>query len=95
MITLKDGSKTEDVRLDRIKFFDDRSRGFPIRALVGPKELRSYTWRCDIFLDQGNEGACVGFGVSYELAARPSEVPDMDNQFAREKIYWEAQKASM
>ena len=92
MITLKDGSETDDIRLDRVQSFDDRSRKYPVRVLVGLKKLRSYTWRCHAHLDQGAEGACVGFGVSHELAARPSEVPGLTNQFARESIYWEAQK---
>ena len=35
---------------------------------------------------------CPGTGVSHELAARPSEVSGLDIKFAREKIYWEAQK---
>jgi len=92
MITLKDGSKTKDVRNDRIVQFDERSRKYPIRAAVKTKKERSYTWRCKIHLNQGAEGACVGFGIAHELAARPSEVKSLTNKFAREKIYWEAQK---
>jgi hypothetical protein len=92
MFTLKDGSKTNDIRLDRIVFFDDRSRQYPIRQLVPIKKLRSYTWRCNAYLDQGSEGACVGFGISHELAARPAEVTGLTNTFAREAVYWEAQK---
>jgi len=95
MITLKDGSKTEDIRMDRVKYFDDRSKKFPILSLVGQKKLRSYTWRCHTYLDQGAEGACVGFGISHELAARPTEVSGLTNKFAIEKIYWEAQKIDM
>jgi hypothetical protein len=92
MITLKDGTKTGDIRLDRIKYFDERSRDYPIRRMVARKKMRSYTWRCNVHLDQGSEGACVGFGVAHELAARPSEVEGLSNKFAREAIYWEAQK---
>ena len=92
MITLKDGSRTADVRNDRIVQFDERSRKYPIRSIVKIKKRRSYTWRCNVHLDQGLEGACVGFGISHELAARPSEVKRLTNRFAREKIYWEAQK---
>lgn len=92
MITLKDGSKTKDARNDRIVQFDERSRKYPIRSIVKIKKRRSYTWRCNVHLDQGSEGACVGFGISHELAARPSEVKRLTNRFAREKIYWEAQR---
>lgn len=82
---------TTDRRLDRIIQFDDRSRQFPIRTLVADKPLRSYTWRLNTRLDQGDEGACVGFSWSQELAARPVEVPNISNDFARE-IYHEAQQ---
>lgn len=89
---LMDGTRTEDRRLDRLVAFDERSRQFPVRALVGKKQPRSRTWRLDIRLDQGNEGACVGFGITHELAATPAPVPGMTDTYAREKIYWEAQK---
>lgn len=61
--------------LDRLIEFDERSRSFPVRALLpaAPK-LRSYTWRCLDNLNQMSEGACVGFAWTHELAARPSEV---------------------
>ena len=92
MFTLKDGSTSSDKRLTRIVQFDDKSRDYPIRALISDEATpRSYTWRCDAWLDQGMEGACVGFSLSHELIARPSVV-QVDGTFAREKVYWEAQK---
>lgn len=63
-----------DPRLDRLPQFDERSRSFPIRSLFASASegrVRSYTWRCDTWLDQGQEGACVGHGVAHEIAARP------------------------
>jgi len=92
MIKLRDGSTTADKRLDRIKYFDERSRKYPIRKMVAVKKLRSYTWRCKANLNQGTEGACVGFGIAHELAARPVEVEGITNRFAKKAIYWEAQK---
>ena len=81
MIKLKDGTEVEDRRLDRLESFDDRSRNFPImaaRELEG-RRPRNYTWRMTgPVLNQGNEGACVGFGISHELAARPAEVKGLD-----------------
>lgn len=74
---------------DRRVEFDEASRQFPIRTLVAAKPLRSYTWGCAVVLDQGTEGACVGFGWAGELAARPSVVPDVSNTMAR-GIYAEA-----
>lgn len=87
---LKWGS-TNDKRLDRIVEFDERSRGYSISALATPKKLRSYTWRCRQTLDQGTDGACVGFGVSHELIARPSEVQNLGYGYAKE-LYFEAQR---
>lgn len=62
-----------DPRLDRRVQFDERSRSYPIRNLVLDKPQRSYTWACDTYLDQGREGACVGFSIAHEIAARPVE----------------------
>ena len=87
---LKNGSNTDDVRLDRLPNFDERSRLFPLQ--LPSRKPRSYTWDCPVFLDQMAEGACVGFGIAHELAAAPAKVPDLSNKFARESIYWEAQK---
>lgn len=98
MPLLRDGSKTQDPRLDRLVQFDERSRGYPIRALVGRKTPRSYTWRIgtDFLIDQGREGACVGFAVVNELQARPAESrfggKDETDRFAVQEIYWPAQK---
>ncbi len=91
-LRLKDGVVIKDSRLCRVKQFDERSRSYPIRQLVGTKQPRSYTWRCHQTLDQGPDGACVGFGVAHELIARPAEVQGITNKFAKEDIYWEAQK---
>lgn len=93
MPILKDGSETQSHKLDRIVQFDERSRKYPIRATIDPSlDPRSYTWRCDTHLDQGPDGACVGFSMVHELIARPSEVKGMSGSFAKEKVYWEAQK---
>lgn len=92
MAILKNGTYVDDPRLSRIPQFDERSRAFPIRAAFkGITPPRSYTWRCDTYLDQGQEGACVGFSMVHELIARPVCI-DKDAQFAREGVYWEAQK---
>lgn len=68
---------------DRRVHFDEESRKFPIRSILARgAALRSYSWRCNINLDQGTEGACVGFGVSHEAAARPVEVKHITNTSA-------------
>lgn len=60
-------------KFDRIPRFDERSRNYPIRALITEEEPRTYIWNCSAHLDQGNEGACVGFGWTHEAAAVPVE----------------------
>jgi hypothetical protein len=55
---------------------DPRSRSFAVRPLLAQlcREPRSYTWPLPgvhAALDQGAEGACVGFAWAHELAAVP------------------------
>ena len=78
--------------LDRIPEFDERSRAFPVRALLAtaPRQKRSYTWRCFDTLDQGALGMCVGCAWTAELAARPSEVRGLSIITAK-AIYLDAQ----
>jgi hypothetical protein len=87
---------TKNLKLNRLKQFDERSRNFAYTTPTGPAEqraLRSYTWRCGSWFDQGLDGACVAFAIGHELAARPSEVRvGLNAKFLKEKIYWEAQK---
>lgn len=89
---LRDGSEVKDRRLARLIQFDDRSRKYPVRAVISAKDPRSYTWSCESHLDQGQEGACVGYSLVHELIARPSCVTGVNGKFAREQVYWEAQK---
>ena len=80
-----------NITFGRRKQFDRRSRQYPIRALLGaPRPLRSYTWRCINWLDQGREGACVGFAWAHELVARPVVVMSMTASDAT-RIYKKAQ----
>lgn len=61
--------------LGRIPQFDERSRAFNIRAVLDIPYARSYTWSCDANLDQGPDGACVGFSWAHEATARPHVQP--------------------
>lgn len=92
MPNLKDGTAVEDVRLARLRQFDEKSRNYPIRTIVKMTAPRSYTWPCLQHLDQGTEGACVGFSLAHELIAKPVAAKNITAKFASEKIYWEAQK---
>lgn len=82
----------EDPRLDRIPEFDERSRQYPIRSLVEALPLRSYTWNSmGVVLDQGVEGACVGFSIAHELAAMPVPIANVNEVLAR-RIYSRAKQ---
>lgn len=72
---LKNDNVTKDKRMDRIVQFDERSRNFPVMATIENPNPRSFTWPCDVYNDQGKEGACVGFAWSHELAAKPVVIP--------------------
>lgn len=71
--------------------FDERSRDYPIRQIVGAAPLQSKLWACNAYLNQGEEGACVGFGWSHELAAKPLPVKGITNEYAR-NLYQIAQR---
>lgn len=90
--TLKNNVTTQDIRLDRVEQFDEESRKYNIADLQDGKKLRSYTWRCNEWFDQGHEGACVGFALGHELAARPAEVKELTHKILKTDIYWEAQR---
>lgn len=94
MPKLRDGSVVSDPRLACLPFLDPRSLAYKIRDLFTPnRKLKGKTWRCMRFLNQGREGACVGFAWAHELVAQPSVVrKGVNDEYAREKIYWEAQK---
>ena len=95
-IQLASGQVVHDPRLDRSYQLDWRSLDYAVGAelLDGAVPIhrpRSYTWSIDEWLDQGYEGACVGFSFSHELAARPQEIHNIDDEFARQ-VYFAAQQ---
>jgi hypothetical protein len=81
-----------DRRLDCLPQFDERSRAFLVRDLLSNEDpITSKEWPLAIQLDQGAEGACVGFGFAHELAAEPVPVEGVSNERAR-GIYHRAQQ---
>ena len=66
--------------LDRVVHLDERSRDFPITALVNTSAYKTTEWDCNTYNDQGTEGACVGFGWGHELASTPAPVPTNASQ---------------
>lgn len=90
--TLRDGTTTEDPRLDRLVQFDPRSRNFQIRPLLAEAKRRRIRPQPYQTLDQGQEGACVFFSISQRLNASPRAIrPRLTNERARH-FYLEAQK---
>lgn len=77
--------------LDRIPQFDEKSRAFNVRQILEVLSPRSYTWRNELNLDQGPDGACVGFAWAHEAASRPVPVANLGyhDAFA---VYKDAQK---
>jgi hypothetical protein len=82
--------------------FDEKSRQYPIRTFFPLVQSKTFTiWKHGEILDQGSEGACVGFGWTAEALAGPVVVdlkdvpapraPKEPNKFAN-YVYKEAQK---
>jgi len=88
-IDLRNGSTTTDPRLDRIEAFDEESKLYRILTL-GQDKPASVQWDCQVQLDQGKEGACVGFGIGHTLSA--AGYRNVDNNMAR-SLYWLTQVA--
>jgi hypothetical protein len=82
--------------LDRLPSpHDSRDMLFEIAPRVEKRKPISNEWKFahghELIMDQGEEGACVGFGLGYELALDPAPCPEMNNTFAR-RIYFAAQQ---
>lgn len=80
----------EDKKLNRLVSFDEKSRNYPITALLGIPVISNKTWKCETHLDQGNTGQCVGHAWAHELNALPYKV-DIQSSTAK-TIYYAAQQ---
>lgn len=74
----------ERPQLDRRIAFDERSRAYGIRPFVAGTKLQKTLWTIPrtLPLNQGTEGACVGFGWAALLGVGPI-YNVADNRFAR------------
>jgi len=93
---LRDGSQVEDPRLDLLREYDERDDLYGVMEVIGGQgEPVTVAWPFPEgaeVLNQGKEGACVGFGCCNELRCHPVPVLGLDATFARESIYWPAQR---
>lgn len=68
--------KPEERVLDWESNHDQRSLAYGIRPLMAKNiEIKKQMWQEGTVLDQGREGACVGFGWTAELLAEPFAPP--------------------
>lgn len=66
---------SEDKTFNWVPKFDERSKDFPLRAAIKERPVRrTKKWRNGVILDQGREGACVGFGWAAEALSTPVSV---------------------
>lgn len=87
--------------LDWIPVYDKRSKKYPVSTILPREQELKYTiWETGPIIDQGSEGACVGFGWTAETLAGPirvdlrdiqHDVPRDPTSFAHH-VYKEAQK---
>lgn len=72
MVLLKDGTtETTDRRLDRIPFHDPRSRAFGVADVLPSRSVKPRVWDLRWRLNQGQQGACVLFGLTHNRVASP------------------------
>lgn len=94
MPQLRDGSTVDDLRLDRLP--DPEDNDFLVGDVIAGQDTPvTTTWTIpdgSPVLDQEREGACVGAGCTNELRFNPVPVPGLDMKFAREQVYWPAQR---
>ena len=69
---------------------DERNAKFHISLATSDHSFKSNRWACAVRLNQGKEGACVGFGLKHLLACDPAPnhlpVTDADAQLFYEEI---------
>lgn len=83
---------SETRSLGRRVQFDERSRAFPVTEILAPKPPRSYNWPVEAVLDQGPNGACVGFAFAHNLLARKQVIQSIGAQKFAFGVYFDAQK---
>lgn len=82
---------------DRVPKWDPRNMAFLLSSREHPESVvlyekrRTRHWTVKTVLDQGSEGACVGYGSTHYCQSTPQSQPRSDGSFAR-SLYIEAQE---
>jgi hypothetical protein len=96
-LKLRGGAITRDGRLDRVAQLDPRNRNHPVTArLPEIVERKTKVWSLDRrwLGDQGQEGACVEYGLTHVISAMPvrQKLAIIRAIRAGHRIYWPAQR---
>jgi hypothetical protein len=93
MVQLKDGSRVDDPRLDRLVHFDERSRNYSVARLELDEEIQQILWPLPrrLFVNQGQEGACVSAGFGHDTATLPIQTSQLTMPWLKEAVYWVTQ----
>lgn len=93
MTTMRDGTQVADPRFGRI--YEHDARDYPASVALTVAEPVSVSWNIpagEPVLDQGQEGSCVGHGVTNDLRFAPVAIGGLTSVFAVQSIYWPAQR---
>lgn len=93
VVQLRGGFTTKDKRLNRLPEKDEASREFPVtrllRTMGAPRVPKSKMWSLNLWLDQGEEGACTGFSRAHNMASTPRALKGVTEALAHQ-IYQRA-----
>lgn len=86
-MTMRDGTQVEDIRLGRLKSFDERSRSYSIGKLHESKPVIGKGWSVRHWLDQGYTSECVSFSMHHEALAVPARAIFDDDDAAAQAAH--------
>jgi len=72
--------------------YDPRSLSYTIAKTEPNLHVRNCIWRRDTWLDQGQEGACVGFSGAHVMSTTPKAIQPRYTQAGAEDLYHAAQR---
>lgn len=78
-------------KFDRLECRDERNSLYPVTSTAHVAAPHTVVWSCPAWLDQGSEGACVGYAFTHALLAQPGPVEGLHPRFAV-ALYHDAQR---